>query len=199
MKNNTEVKATSIHGVCQMYGLGETTAGPIGRHWDGGLSADFAWLAGPNQQKILGSPIRYGVPEVNFMSNGRNLNEMNQIFAAGHNLALCDAQLPWASYIKPLVEIRQKYKDALIYGKQTYQPATGVRDVVAYYYAGSANRLLTAVNTSAQQHFSGSLTLRDDDRNSTWQDLITGETLKAFDGKLPLKVPPDGLRVLLRR
>jgi len=179
--------------------IGETTSGPIGRHWDGGLSADFAWLAGPNQQKILGSPIRYGVPEVNFMSNGRNLNEMNQIFAAGHNLALCDAQLPWALYIKPLVEIRQKYKDAMIYGKQTYQPATGVRDVVAYYYTGSTNRVMTAVNTSAQTHYRGTLTLGDDDRESSWQDLITGEILKASGGKLALKIPPDGLRVLLRR
>jgi excisionase family DNA binding protein len=25
MKQNTDVRATSIHGVCQMYGLGETT------------------------------------------------------------------------------------------------------------------------------------------------------------------------------
>jgi hypothetical protein len=79
--------------------VGETTAGPIARHWNGGLSADFAWMAEINQQRILASPVRYGIPEVNFMSNGRTLNELNQVFAAGHNLALCDAQLPLASYI----------------------------------------------------------------------------------------------------
>jgi len=179
--------------------IGETTAGPIARHWDGGLSADFAWMAAINQQKILGSPVRYGAPEVNFMSNGRNLNELNQIFAAGHSLALCDAQLPWAAYIKPLVHIRQEYKDALIYGKQAYQPATGDKDVAAYYYEGSKNRLITAVNTSAQRHYTGSLTLPAAEAGSTWQDLLTEEVYKSKDGKLTLKIPPDGLRVLQRK
>jgi hypothetical protein len=94
--------------------IGETTAGPIARHWHGGLSADFAWMAPINQEKILGSPIRYAAPEVNFISNGRTIGELNQIYAAGHNLALCDIHLPLANYIKPLVEIRQRYKDALI-------------------------------------------------------------------------------------
>jgi hypothetical protein len=179
--------------------IGETTAGPIARHWDGGLSADFAWMAGINQQKILGSPVRYGAPEVNFMSNGRNLNELNQIYAAGHNLALCDAQLSWASYIQPLVRIRQHYKDALIYGRQSYQPTTGDKDVVAYYYEGSQNRLITAVNTSGQRHYTGSLTLRTADAGSTWQDLLTDEVFKIHDEKLTVKIPPDGLRVLLRK
>ncbi len=177
--------------------VGETTAGPIARHWDGGLSADFAWLAAQNQNRIIASPIRYGVPEVNFYSNGRNLNEFNQVYAAGHNLALCFAQLPEASYIKPLVEIRQRYKDALIHGKQTYQPVTGRDDVAAYVYQGSANRVITAVNISSEQVYDGELALRSSEANSAWQDLRTGETFRATKGRLPLKIDAQGLRVLL--
>ncbi len=179
--------------------VGETTAGPIARHWHGGLSADFAWMAGINQEKILGSPVRYGVPEVNFMTNGRTLGELNQMYAAGHNLALCDAQLPLANYIKPLVEIRQRYKDALIYGSQAYQPSTGNAEVAAYYYQGSTNRLITAVNTAAQRNYTGDLSLREGDANTIWQDLVSEETFKAAGNKLHLKIPPGGLRVLIRR
>jgi hypothetical protein len=54
--------------------MGETTSGPLPRHWDGGLSADFAWLGPQNQQKVLGSPVRYGMPEINVYSNGNNRN-----------------------------------------------------------------------------------------------------------------------------
>jgi hypothetical protein len=177
--------------------IGETTAGPITRHWHGGLSADFAWMAEINQQRLLASPVRYGIPEVNFMSNGRTLNELNQVFAAGHNLALCDIHLPLANYIKPLVEIRQRFKDALIYGAQVYQPSTGNSDVAAYYYRGSTNRLITAVNTSAQRNYSGTLVLENDDADGTWQDLVSNETIKAYDHKLQLKIPAGGLRVLV--
>ncbi|MBZ5611371.1 MAG: DUF6259 domain-containing protein [Acidobacteriia bacterium] len=179
--------------------LGETTAGPIARHWHGGLSADFAWRAQANQGRILASPVRYGIPEVNFITSGRTLNELNQVFAAGHNLALCDAQLPWASYVRPLVEIRQKYKDALIYGSQSYQPATGNADVAAYYYEGTANRVITAVNISSQRHYAGGLSLRSSDANSVWQDLVTGETFKAQDARLAMHIPPEGLRILVRK
>ncbi|MBZ5607640.1 MAG: DUF6259 domain-containing protein [Acidobacteriia bacterium] len=179
--------------------LGETTAGPIARHWHGGLSTDFAWRSQINQGRILASPVRYGIPEVNFITSGKTLNEMNQVFAAGHNLALCDAQLPFASYIRPLVEIRKKYKDALIYGSQSYQPATGSPDVAAYYYEGAANRVVTAVNISSQRHYLGHLRLRDSDANTTWQDLVSNEIFKAQGAELRINIPPEGLRVLVRK
>jgi hypothetical protein len=179
--------------------LGETTAGPIARHWQGGLSTDFAWRSQINQGRVLASPVRYGVPEVNFITNGRTMNELNQVFAAGHNLALCDAHLPFASYIKTLVEIRQKYKDALIHGAQSYQPETGNAEVAAYFYEGSANRLITAVNSSSQRHYVGTLKLRPGESNATWQDLVTDETFTSRDGKLALHIPPEGLRILVRR
>jgi hypothetical protein len=105
--------------------------------------------------------------------------------------------LPLANYIKPLVEIRQRFKDALIYGAQVYQPSTGNSDVAAYYYRGSTNRLITAVNTSAQRNYSGTLVLENDDADGTWQDLVSNETVKAYDHKLQLKIPAGGLRVLV--
>jgi hypothetical protein len=179
--------------------MGETTAGPIGRHWAGGLSADFAWSALANQNRIVASPLRYGVKEVNFISSGRTLNETNQIFAAGYTLGLCNAQLPWAASLKPLVEIRQKYKDALVYGDQVYQPATGDDAVAAYFYQGSPNRIITVANTSAENAYNGALTLRSSEANSTWLDLLTQETLHAPGGRLAMTVPAQGLRVLLKR
>jgi hypothetical protein len=42
-----------------------------------------------------------------------------------------------AAHIKRLVEIRQTYKDALIYGRQDYQPDTNHDDVIAYLYRGN--------------------------------------------------------------
>lgn len=178
--------------------MGETTAGPIARHWHGGLSADFAWMASINQDKILGSPVRYAAPEVNFMSNGRTVAELNQIFAAGHSLALCDIDLPLANYVRPLVQIRQQYKDALIYGAQAYQPATGDAEVAAYYYKGSSNRIITAVSTSANRNYTGNLVLDGSDAQTEWQDLVSGQRVRAVENRLRVKIPAGGLVVLRR-
>ncbi len=179
--------------------IGETTAGPIARHWHGGLSADFAWGAAENQNRLVASPVRYGIPEVNFISNGRTLGELNQVFAAGHALALSNAHLPWAAYIKSLVEIRQELGGALIHGKQPYQPATGSADATAYYYEGAAQQLITAVNISSQRHYTGNLTLREAEAGSHWRDLLSQETFGAANTALPLTIPPEGLRILIRQ
>lgn len=98
--------------------IGENTSGALPRHAHRGLSADFAWLAGQNHCRVLASPVRLGIPEANIYSKGKNRNEMNQIFAAGHNLALANLHFPEASYIRQLVRIRQQFKDALLYGHQ---------------------------------------------------------------------------------
>jgi hypothetical protein len=178
--------------------IGETTSGPIARHWHGGLSADFAWQAKQNQDRIIASPVRYGIPEINFFSNGHNLNGLNQVFAAGHNLALSNADLPLAPYIKRLVNIRQKYKDALIYGSQLYQPATGDPDVAAYFYRGKHHDLITIVNTSMERTYSGQLKLDEMEVTSLWRNLLTDEVFEASGGRLVLEIPPKELRILLR-
>src|SRR5205823_10659296 len=41
--------------------LGETAAGPIARHWDGGLSADFGFAQAGQSPVLIASPIRYGM------------------------------------------------------------------------------------------------------------------------------------------
>ena len=188
--------------------IGETTAGPISQHWDGGISADFAWLRYRNRGRIIASPVRYGLPQVNFISNGTTLNELNQIYAAGHNLALC---CNWgrdkgdnfinlnAAYIKNLVNIRQTYKDALIYGQQSYQPATTNSDVIAYLYQGTQNTVMTMVNISEASLLVG-VTLRSSESNVTWKDLLTGETFSARgEPQMLISVPGNGLRVLLKQ
>jgi hypothetical protein len=178
--------------------MGETTAGPLGRHWHGGLSADFAWLKAVNQGRIIASPVRYGIPEINWMTNGRNLNELQQVYAAGHNLALSDEDLPSAAYVKQLVEIRQEYKDALIYGHQAYQPETGDPHTAAYFYRGAQHQMIAVVNTSEEKPFAGRLILNSSESNSRWRDLLTDEKLPAQGESLALNLGPQKLRLLLR-
>lgn len=186
--------------------MSETDAGPIGLHDHGGISADFAWKRATNQGRLLASPVRYGIPEVNFTTNGLDLNELQQVYAAGHNLALCCNKAGEknfikdnAPYIKQLVQLRQRYKDALIYGRQSFQPASGVNAVAAYVYDGKSNEVLTVVNSSYGQAYSGQLALGAAYANSVWQDLLGAESYTADgNGNLALQVAPAGLRVLRR-
>jgi hypothetical protein len=198
--------------------IGETTIGQLGQHWDGGLSADFAWYRWVNQERIIASPVRYGIPEINYISNGTNLNELNQIYAAGHSLALCSNwpdDIPNfikdnAAYIHKLVTIRQRYKDALIYGMQTYQPKTdsdnnGSSRVIAYYYQGKQNEIITAVNIAATD-YSGNLLLEGSEDNNEpkvtiWKDLLKEEDIfqtQRGQAQLPITIAANHLRVLVR-
>ncbi len=71
--------------------MGENNTGQLTFHWDGGSAADLSpWntLFKEDQGKLLASPIRYAMPNANFFVNGGNLGGLNQVFAAGHNLAL---------------------------------------------------------------------------------------------------------------
>jgi hypothetical protein len=164
--------------------LGETASGPIGRHWDGGLSAEFAWdwTRAASRARLLGSPIRYALPEVTFFSNGRDLPELHQVFAAGHGLALSSFwpgsfMYDRRDHIKRLVEIRQHYKNALIYGAQEYQPETGDGAVVAYFYRGADHRIMTVVNTS-REPLTTNIRLRQTETDAIWEDLLdAGMTL----------------------
>ncbi len=177
--------------------MGESTSGALSRYWDGGLSADFAWLAAQNGHRMIGSPVRYGMPEVNIFTNGRNLNELNQVFAAGYGLALLNANLPDSEYIRTLVEIRQKYKDALIYGRQICQPKTESDSVPAYYYRGSTHHVITAVNSDSQT-YSGFINLDGVGVPSwKWRNLITNETLTPSQGRLNIELAAHSLLVLL--
>jgi hypothetical protein len=176
--------------------MGESTSGALPRHSDGGLSADFAWLRNQNQDRLLASPVRYGIPEANIMSNGHNRNELHQIYAAGHNLALANLHLPDASYIRPLVEIRQKYRDALIYGKQIYQPRTNSDDTAAYVYRGHSHTIISIVNRSSAK-YDGAIELRSDQADSTWRDIMTGELSRSKGNLLNLEVESEGLKLLV--
>lgn len=177
--------------------IGENASGALPRHGHGGLTADFAWLGGQNQHRVVASPVRYGIPEANLFSNGHNLNEMHQIFAAGHSLALANLHLPDAAYIQKLVRIRQEYKDALIYGTQAYQPKTGHPEVAAYVYRGVRHNVITAVNCS-ESSYRGNLQLEDPEDNSIWKDLLSKQDLTAAKKQLPLEVEGRQLRVLVQ-
>ncbi|MBI3848374.1 MAG: hypothetical protein HY292_27390 [Planctomycetes bacterium] len=208
--------------------MGETTSGPMGRVWDGGLSADFThkwwfdkiyWADQMNDGRIAGSPVRYGAPGMNWFSNGHDLNEMNQVWAAGHSLALCSN---WpgtfmhdnAATIRRLVNLRRQFRNALIEGRQEYQPATGATNVIAFLYRGTRDVVLTVVNTASEGAFTGDVLLHDSEANSRWRVLVgaapgrrgddddehEGESAHVHDRtKLRVTVPAGELRAFVER
>jgi hypothetical protein len=184
--------------------LGETAAGPAGRHLDAGISAEFAWdwTRAASRERICASPIRYAAPEIVFFSNGRDLAELHQVYAAGHNLALTSCwpfsfMYDHRDHIKRLVEIRQQYKDALIYGAQDYQPPAQDEAVVAYVYRGQRDKILMIVNTTRQPRTT-SILLRQTETEAIWEDLLSpGLTMRTVGTTLSdVMLDSGGLRVL---
>ncbi len=170
--------------------IGETTAGPIARHWDGGLNADLGfgniWSANsdPNSsenlhapERLIASPVRYGIPEVRMFGNGRSLNGLHQMFAAGHGLALCNIQnggfmADNAAHIQRMAQIRTQYRDALIDGLLIDQPKTGNLNVIAYHFQGRYTRVLTIVNIGPNDQVAN-IDLGPYDSGSSWQNLLS--------------------------
>lgn len=104
-------------------------------------------------------------------------------------------------HIRRLVEQRRIYKDALIYGTQKYQPRSIEPDVVAYFYQGMQNELITIVATSPAPKGTV-LTLENIGAISIWVDVITNETFTASTGQLRIPVgacdSEQGVRILRR-
>jgi hypothetical protein len=186
--------------------MGETTAGPIARHWDGGVNADFGFGNIWKIEKLIASPVRYGIPEVHMFGNGTDLNGLQQFYAAGHGLALCSYwngtfMYRWGSHIAELVQIRVTYKDALIHGAQINQPPSDNPDVIAYQYQGTSHRMLTIVHI-VPGDTSANITLGENDERGFWIDLLTGAEFSAPDGILSnvaLSSDDRAIRVLLHR
>ena len=185
--------------------MGETTSGPIARHWDGGVNADFGFGNIYPYQRLIASPVRYGIPEMRMFGNGVDLNGLQQFYAAGHGLALCSYwfgtfMFRWGTHIAKLVEIRATYKDALIHGAQINQPQSDNPDVIAYQYVGGLHRMLIIVHLVAG-NTSANITLSVTG-DSVWVDLLTNHEFGATDGVLRnvgLSSDDRAIRVLLHR
>lgn len=170
---------------------------------DGGLSADYVWSSASNEGRIVASPIRYGIPEGNFSSNGRPdfLNHLTQIYAAGHSLTLNHLWNGAAPFIKLLLDTRRAYKDAMIYGEQAYQPNTGTMWVAAYMYRGTVNKVMTIVSLAADV-MSVNIQLEAAESNTQWTDVLTGELFFAINQSMTVSMPSAlsetyGLRILV--
>lgn len=175
--------------------LSETGGGPLSRYNDGGWTADFAWGKTISTGKILASPLRYGIPEANIYSNGKNINELQQVYAAGFGLAMSDAWVAQADYIKKLVDLRVQYKDALIYGRQTYQPKTLNSFVAAYVYEGEQNNVITVVNT-LELSYKNTITLRKEEANTKWIDALT-DIVYVADEQANISVDMPGVSLMV--
>ena len=159
------------------------------------------------------------MPHVNFISNGLDMNELHQIFAAGHPLALCWNWHPRAGYsggpdvfmrrqperdhIKQLLEVRRNLKNGLVYGRQTYEPDTGDDDVAAYYYEGTAQCVLTAVNTSTTRTYSRHLRLRPNEAGKPWYNALADPRISVpvksdSAGQLPMRIAAADVKVYWR-
>ena len=194
--------------------LGETTAGPIASMWDGGLAADFfvkkeepfVWneYREMNGHRLLASPVRYGLPKVLFFSNGHDLNELHQVYAAGHSLALCKywsitAMHDHAPHIKKLLDLRRELRDAMVYGSQVYQPRTNAAAVAAYYFRGDRMEVITIVNTDNSVDHDIDLGMRTSESDSMWRDRLNGQFYWARGTMMSVSMPRATVRVLVRR
>jgi hypothetical protein len=193
--------------------LSETTSGPMYRHVDGGVSADFADSGGGFTgwstigDQLLTSPVRYALPQVNIFSNGQDhkgqdlvgaLNRLNQIFATGHGLALCANWFPNfisnnAPYIKSLVQARQNLASALVYGRQVASQDIVGNDGslgVAYSYSGSPP-VVTVLNPNASV-FTGTIPPHSLMQPGTqWQDVMTQEVFIVTPTGVNITISPS--------
>ena len=90
----------------------------------------------------------------------------------------------------------------MIYGHQKYQPKSNHPGVVAYFYEGTENEIITIVNISP---FSQDVifTMESDQASSTWVDVLTAnETFRASGRELRMLIGQgdslQGLRILRR-
>jgi hypothetical protein len=82
------------------------------------------------QGVLRGSPVRYARPGVTWFTNGSNIVQLRQVFAAGHGLALSGNSVSSpncrtfvfenSDEIRHLVTIRRTFADALVDGAQEY-------------------------------------------------------------------------------
>lgn len=169
---------------------------PLTQYTDGGLTGDFIWGKTVSNPNITASPIRYGLPQANLYVTGQNMSQLKQSFAAGHNLAVCYYWEGDQAYIRQLVQLRQIYKDALIYGQQDYQPKTESDFVAAYSFKGSENTIATLLNLAGET-YTGTVTLNAEYANSTWVNELTGQSYTAdADGVLNMELLAEELMVL---
>ena len=188
--------------------LSETASGPMYRHLDAGVSADFSdstdsWtgnktIGGRLLGRLLTSPVRYALPQVNIFSNGQDLNQLNQVFATGHGLALCANWFPNfmadnAQYIRNLVTARLELASALVYGQQVgQQDLTGSDGSlgVAYLYSGSPP-VVIVLNPNATV-FNGTVAPDSLMQSGTrWQDWMTQEEFTVTPSGLNITIPPN--------
>lgn len=163
---------------------------------DGGLSGDFLWGKTVSDPRIMASPVRYGMPEANLFITGETLSQLKQCYAAGYNLAVSYYWEQHQGYIRDLVMLRQKYKDAMIDGKQEFQPETQNDSVAAYLYAGNENTVVTALNLSGSR-YEGTLQLGVQYANTTWVNELTSQSYAAdAQGVLNVAMEQEELMVL---
>lgn len=173
--------------------LSESGGGPLPAYNDGGWAAQNVWGDTTQAEGILASPVRYA-SNVNFITNGNNIEELNQVFAAGFSLAVSDYWNNDKAYINQLVQIRKDYCDALVYGKQS-QLVTQRENVVAYCYTGENNTIIPVVNVG-KDTYTG--TVQVPFSNATvLVDILSGDSYPVgSDGTVTISIDTGDLVVL---
>ena len=180
--------------------LSESGAGlMIGRN-DGGFTADYCWSNATGNDYVLESPTKYAYPSASLYSAGRTLNSIHQVFATGYSFALCDYWQEYKDEIKALVTLRQEYKDALIYGKQSVLPETGNAKLAAYIYSGKENEILVLMNAGSRV-FDYCISLPNYG-NSEWE-CLHGTRLDTLyvgqDSSVNISIEPQSILVYRRK
>lgn len=173
--------------------LSESAGGPLPAYNDGGWASQNVWGDTTTAEGILASPVRYA-SNVNFITNGNNIAELNQVFAAGFSLAVSDYWNADSAYIKKLVQIRRDYTDAMVYGEQE-QYKTDRENVVAYGYVSEEDLIVPIVN-AGHAGYSGTVNVRLA-QGSILTDLLSGKSYTVGeDGTITVAVDAGELLVL---
>jgi len=169
------VRAIKPDAVVMTESFNETLAATV----DGSLDGSFYWHWPLNAGLLEESPWKAVHPQYLVFSNGNDLNELHQVFAAGQSLALAPNWLPSAGHIKKLLEIRRILGDALIDGRLVANPRAG-SGVVAYHYAGSENEVVI-VAIARGLTWTGDVHLGSAYDGTAWEEMLTGSEVVASE------------------
>lgn len=180
--------------------LCESCTGPLIAHIDGGLTCDMGWARTGASGRLLAAPTRYACPHANLFSNGTTMNELQQFFAAGINLALTpiwqDIE-PVPGTIRKLISLRREYSDPLVDGELVCQPDTGSITTPAYLYRGESRTVLTICHTT-KEAFEAEVRLPSEYVPSVWRSLLDNAAYPGDTaGVLCIHMAPESLQVLL--
>ena len=161
---------------------------------DGACDGSFIWHAALNADRLLGSPYKTAYPRAAIFSNGHTLSQMNQVYAHGANLAIGPGWKDHADDILQLVEMKRRYRDALIDTREITSLPTSCPEIVANAFLGAEQQVVLVVNLGAGKQ-AAMVRIPSLIGGSEWIAPLSGERQAVRDRQLSVNLPGGGLQV----